>query len=207
AGFAGEKPIAPPFLPTVRKEIAAYIRANRLDHPVVVGHSLGAAMTFWLAETEPDLIGRAVAVDGLPFFPAVQRAGATAADAEPQAKMLRDQFAAVPPGGMGPPLRQFLGTMITRPADLDRVLARAEQPDPASTGQALYELFTTDLRPDLPKIRAPMLIVAATDLAVPRAMLEAGWHSQIDAVPVKQLVFVEGAKHFVMLDQPDRFYA
>ncbi len=38
-------------------------------------------------------------------------------------------------------------------------------------------------------------------------MLEAGWHAQTDAVPHEQLVCVDGAKHFVMLDQPDRFYA
>lgn len=76
--------MAPPLLSTVRKEIAGYIRRNKLDRPVIVGHS-GGAMTFWLAETEPDLVGRSVVVDGLPLFPAVQRADTTVADAEPQA--------------------------------------------------------------------------------------------------------------------------
>src|SRR5262245_8281428 len=69
AGFAGEKPIPPPFLPTVREQIAAYIQANRLERPIIVGHSLGGAMAYWLAETVPDL-GGIIVVDGLPFFPA-----------------------------------------------------------------------------------------------------------------------------------------
>src|SRR3954465_8013399 len=37
AGFAGEPPIAAPFLPAVHDQLAAYI--HHLDHPIVVGHS------------------------------------------------------------------------------------------------------------------------------------------------------------------------
>ena len=41
AGFAGRAAIEAPFLPRVGDDIVAYIRASQLDHPAVVGHSLG----------------------------------------------------------------------------------------------------------------------------------------------------------------------
>src|SRR5882724_8181158 len=65
AGFAGEPRIEAPFLETVRKDLAAYIRKNKMDKPVIVGHSLGGFMALWLAVKEPDLVGPLVIVDSL----------------------------------------------------------------------------------------------------------------------------------------------
>jgi len=206
AGFAGEKPIPPPFLSTVRDQIAAYIQANRLARPIVVGHSLGGAMSYWLAETIPEL-GGVIVVDGLPFFPAARNAGMTAAKAEPAAKQARDGLAALTGPQLTEAMRSFFAQMVTNEADLQKVVTRAGQSDPRTVGQAFYELFTTDLRPDLPKIKVPVLIIAAGAGPVPRDQLEAAWHAQVDAIPNQRLVFVEGAKHFVMLDQPEKFYA
>jgi N-formylmaleamate deformylase len=44
ACFAGEPRIEAPFLETVRKDLAAYIRENKMNKPVIVGHSLGGVM-------------------------------------------------------------------------------------------------------------------------------------------------------------------
>jgi pimeloyl-ACP methyl ester carboxylesterase len=40
---------------------------------------------------------------------------------------------------------------------------------------------------------------------VPLDKLKAAWHAQVDAIPHVDLEFVGGAKHFVMLDQPEVF--
>ena len=78
AGFAGRAAIEAPFLPRVRDDIVAYIQAHQLDRPAIIGHSLGGFLAFWLAASEPTLIGPIVAVDGVPFLPALMDAGATA---------------------------------------------------------------------------------------------------------------------------------
>jgi pimeloyl-ACP methyl ester carboxylesterase len=65
-----------------------------------------------------------------------------------------------------------------------------------------------DLRADLSKIAVPVLIVGAGDShGAPHEAIEAVWHTQIDAIPHHDLKIVDGAKHFVMLDKPDAFYA
>ncbi len=68
AGFAGVPPIDDPLLATAREQIAAYIRDNHLDRPVILGHSLGGSIALDLAERDPQLVGPVIVVDSLPFF-------------------------------------------------------------------------------------------------------------------------------------------
>ncbi len=67
ARFAGRPAIAGPLEATARIELAHYIRQNHLDHPVLIGHSLGGFLALWLASTEPDLVtARTIVVDAAP---------------------------------------------------------------------------------------------------------------------------------------------
>ena len=49
AGFAGQPAIGAPMLETIRKDIGAYIREKKLDHPAIVGwaHAAGLRVTPW----------------------------------------------------------------------------------------------------------------------------------------------------------------
>jgi pimeloyl-ACP methyl ester carboxylesterase len=68
AGFAGTAPIDGPLFPTVRRDLAKYIREHHLDKPIVIGHSLGGMLAMELATDHPDLVGPLVIVDGMPFL-------------------------------------------------------------------------------------------------------------------------------------------
>src|SRR2546423_9328585 len=45
AGFAGQPPFDGPWLQTIRKGLVDYIRQNKLDRPIIVGHSIGGVLT------------------------------------------------------------------------------------------------------------------------------------------------------------------
>jgi pimeloyl-ACP methyl ester carboxylesterase len=207
AGFAGKPPIDKPLLPTVKDELVEYIKANHLDHPTLVGHSLGGFMTFWIAESAPDLIDRGIAVDGAPFLPGLIDPNATVESTTANAKVLTDQMRGDPQKFAGG-IHAFMGSMMHDPTKYAAVVDASAKSDPTTTADAMFFLFQTDLRPDLGKITAPMVaIVADNDGQVPREALEATWHAQIDKVAHHELVVIEHAKHFVMLDQPDAFQA
>jgi pimeloyl-ACP methyl ester carboxylesterase len=206
AGFAGQPAISGPFLSTVRDQIVEYIRANHLAHPIVVGHSLGGVLALWLAETDPD-VAAVVDIDGMPFLGASMKADITPDEIAAQAKGAHDQIAAMTPAQLGPMMRQFLATMVTKPADLDHLADAAGRSDVGTVANAFSELLSTDLRPQLAKISMPVLVIAAGDAAFPHDKLEQLWRVQVDAIPHVELHVVDGAKHFVMLDQPDAFYA
>ena len=206
AGFAGQPAISPPFLSTVRDQIAQYIRANHLAHPIVVGHSLGGVLALWLAETDPD-VGAVIDVEGLPFLGAVMNPDITPDQIAAQAKGAHDQIASMPQAQLGPFMRQFLATMVTRPADLDHLADAAGRSDAGTVANAFSELLSKDLRPDLAKVTMPVLVIAAGDGGFPHDQIEKVWRTQIDPIRGVELHVVDGAKHFVMLDQPDAFYA
>jgi pimeloyl-ACP methyl ester carboxylesterase len=207
AGFGGRAAITAPLLPTVREELARYLRARRLARPILVGHSLGAFLSFWLAATEPDLVAGVVAVDGAPFFPGLGDPTATPARAAEPAGQLRAQIGATPPERLGATMRPFFARMITRPEDLEQLMATSSRSDPRTTADAMYFLMTTDLRAQIAAIRAPVLVLAADDGELPREQLARAWEAQIAAVPHHELQLIEGARHFLMYDQPAAFYA
>ena len=92
AGFAGAPSRANAqgavIQPTV-DAIDAYIKANKLKTPKIIGHSLGGLMGMMLALQHPEDVGKLMIVDSLPFFSALFGANDAAA-ATPQAATMRD---------------------------------------------------------------------------------------------------------------------
>jgi N-formylmaleamate deformylase len=207
AGFAGRPPIDSPIVPTAKDEIIEYIKQNHLDHPVIVGHSLGGFMTFWIAESAPELISGAVAVDGGAYLSALIDPDITPEKARSNAARFTAGFKAQPPEGFRDRITKFLGTMLTNPDDIKRIGAVGDS-DPKTTIDAMVFMVTTDLRPDLGKITVPFLMLAAGTIpGVPRAAIEMTWKAQVEAIPHHELIIVDNSKHFIMFDQPDVFYA
>ena len=202
AGFGGNKAIDGPLLATVRTELAAYIRAHKLAHPVIVGHSLGGFLALWMAETEPDLVGSVVIVDALPYLPAMQSPDATPATVEPRAAMMRNMIAASTPDAFAAQNRAALAGMVTRPADIEPLAVMGKASDPHAIATAIYEIMTVDLRPGLAKVRAPVLVLAAGDAPEAKGLFE----REYAKMPHGRVVVVDGARHFIFVDNPARFY-
>jgi pimeloyl-ACP methyl ester carboxylesterase len=87
AGFDGRAPVAGNILDNAHNSLRELIVSRKLAKPVLVGHSLGAALSIAFAEQHSDLIGGVVAVDGLPVFPGSENAPAAQ---RAQAGMTRD---------------------------------------------------------------------------------------------------------------------
>lgn len=207
AGFAGQPPITGPFLQQVHDQLVQYIDANHLDHPVIIGHSLGGVMSLWLGETDPQL-GGIVDVDGLPFLAAMMDPSATSEKAMAGAAGVRDQLMKAPHDAFVENMKQFIGTMASKPDDIAMLDDAAAKSDQTTVANAFAELMAKDLRADLAKIHAPAMIIAAGKMGMMGPEdLKASWHAQIDAIPHVDFEVVDGAKHFVMLDQPEAFYA
>ena len=206
AGFAGVPPVEGPLLPRVRDDLIAYIRAHELDRPVLVGHSLGAVLSLWVASTAPDAVGAIVAVDGVPFAPALMNPRAAVADLEPQADKMRAFYRSMTSEQLQFQSRMALAGMITDPAHVARASEWAKHSSGATAGQAVYELMTTDLREDVAKITSDVLLVAAVKaVASTPSRLEAvlkSYEAQIASVPRRRVIAATNALHFVMLDDP-----
>lgn len=192
SGFAGRPAIADPPIATARAELATYIRDRKLDHPVVIGHSLGGLLAYSLAIAQPDLVGPIVVVD--------EPLGWCSADQLPSARARRDGWARMSPYDFNQVIREFFEPMARDPAVLAPIVAEALRSDPRTVGDATYELCAIDLRPDAAKLTAPVLAILA-DGPYQRMI-----RAQLASVPDHEVVVVPHTRHFVMLDEPRAFF-
>jgi len=209
AGFAGApaQSAAGPFLEEMREELVGYIRRGKLDHPIIVGHSLGGFLALDLAANHPDLVGRLVIVDSLPFLMGIMKPGATADDAKQAAAGAAASFLQMKAEAYAQMIRSGPNgsTMAASSVDLDRIIAWGLASDPATVSRALGELYGTDLRPQLPRIKSPTLVLAAWIGYAPyssHAFAEQAYSSQYSGLTGTSLKISDTARHFIMLDDP-----
>lgn len=193
SGFAGRPAIDKPLIATARAELAVYIRDRHLDHPIVIGHSLGGFLVYWLAATEPDMVGPIVTIDQPPAIAAVP-------GAIDEAGKQRDQWKRMAPQEFQDAVRAFFSAMANEPSHLEALLREIVRSDQRSFADAYYELVSTDLRPDLSKIKAPLLAI----LADSEYQKQIG--AQLAPIPHHEAVTLPHTKHMVMLDDPAAFY-
>jgi pimeloyl-ACP methyl ester carboxylesterase len=141
----------------------------------------------------PTLAGRIMVVDMLP-----QPAGLFGASAgSPLANSLRNWVST--PGG-----RRLVGSLLTAFSPPESSNARS---DPQVVAQAMHELSSLDLGPQLGRIRAPMTVVYAAPDARARATTDRSFATAFAPARGARLVRIDGSGHMVMLDQPARFQA
>jgi pimeloyl-ACP methyl ester carboxylesterase len=189
AGFAGEKPVKPPLAATVRRELVRYIRSHKLEAPIIVGHSMGGFIAYWLAQTAPTMIGGIVVVD----------AGPALADNDLEtAHSLRNMWAQAGDDELPEQVRTAYTAMVGDPKRIEPFLAQIAESDRQTMGDAIYELVTTDRRAQVADIRAPLLLVLSD------GGYQQLYRSLAEPAPHHQVVVLH-THHFVMLDDPDGF--
>lgn len=213
AGFAGT-PVggnaqAPLLLP-IRDEIVAYIRAKNLNRPVLVGHSMGGLLSMMIAESHPEAISNVLIVDSLPFFGLLSNPKATVESVTPVAAQFRDQVMAQSQADYAQGQVRTMSMLIkSKGADAQAALAAAQSSDRKVVAQALYEDWTTDMRPHLPamKMKVAVLYPYDTTMGVPQETVDAIYNNAFATLPNRQVIRVEGSYHFIQIDQPERFHA
>lgn len=208
AGYAGVPKLDTPILKTVRNELINYVKTKKLNKPILMGHSLGAFMSLWVSSVEPDLFGKIICVDGLPFVSAV---GDTTANAEvlkrnPQFDpvTVANNFEMIPEAGY---LKNMTRAMLYQVSDSIRAKQIANwsfQCDRRTLGYTIVEISTTDLREEIAKIKQPVLVLGSIYGTEANSFLML--NHQFRKVANKTIE-VANSKHFIMYDVPEWFYA
>jgi len=194
AGFAGVPPIVPPLLNRWCEELAHYASALQ---PIVVGHSFGGTLGLAMVARFPSCARGAVSIDGFPHHASVTLPGASENERAAYTAAQTRFWHTADRAKLDSMFQRTLAVMVSREADA--LLDELRRSDPTSIAQAMSELFAADLRDDLSQISVPtMAILAGHDSA--RASIRAV--DQFSALPEIDIRVVDGARHFVMVDQP-----
>jgi N-formylmaleamate deformylase len=219
AGFAGVPPIHTPLLATVVEDLAAYIKDQHLTKPIIVGHSLGGNVAMDLAARHPELVGPVVIVDSLPFYAGAWFDAKSLDDAKASiaamhaymAAQTHDQYVATAQSGAA---TKF---MVTDPARWKQIIGWSVATDQTTAADTMAELVGEDLRPELARISAPTLVLgtwvglkaqlAQGNVTITRESVQETFERQFANLPALHFVMSETARHFIMFDDPNWFFA
>ncbi len=212
AGFAG-LPAGPnaegPMLDPIVADLHAYIGREPLTAPAVIGHSLGGLLGLKLAQAHPGDVGRLMVVDAVPFLGALNNPAATADTAVAGARAMRDRILSLSEADFAATQKNTAPYMTKATAWQPTVAAWSLATDREVMAKAMYEDIIDDVRPGLAGMRLPVTVLYAWDATMPFGAdaIDAAYARHYQGLDGVTLVRVDGAYHFLMLDQPERFAA
>lgn len=210
AGFAGEptrgNATGDVLVPTA-EAIDAYLVEQKLTPATAIGHSLGGTTLLYLSQKHPEHLKKVMIVDALPFFGGMQSPTGTADSVRPQAAKMRDAMLASTGPVTAASLEPQMKAMSKEPASVHMIAEWGALSDRTVVARAYYDDLTLDLRPGLPAIRTPIVLLYPDNapLGVPAGMMEKIYPGVYAPATTVKPTLVANSQHFIMLDQPQVF--
>lgn len=194
------------------EELEKLIVTRHLDHPILIGHSLGGTLALLFATAHSDLISGIITVDGLPVFPGTENMP-TNRRGEMGVKA-RARVATSSPEAFAEQQMEYAKTDAVMHEDMaDQLAPMLARSDPEAVAQYLGEDLTLDFRAALPDIKVPVLLVTPYNPADGQRMNPpntqadkvAYYRTLMQGTPQLEVIAIAPARHFVMFDQPQAF--
>jgi pimeloyl-[acyl-carrier protein] methyl ester esterase len=205
AGFAGEPVRANAtgeVLVPLAEAIDVYLVQARIAPATLIGHSMGGTIGLYLAQKHPEHLKKVMVVDSVPFLAQVM-GFPTAEAAKPMVAMLSRP----PTPANAAMMEQQNRSMVTSLANQEMVLGWGRASVGEMVGRAYGEDILLDLRPGLAAMRTPITLVfpGGAGFGLTAEQMQANYVRAFAGTRNLTMRPVLDTRHFVMLDQPERF--
>jgi pimeloyl-ACP methyl ester carboxylesterase len=201
AGFAGVPPQSIPAKPTFlswEKAIAAYIQQNKIDKPIIIGHSMGGALAMALAADYSDLISKIIAVDALPCLSALMNPSFQVKENNDCSVMI-SQITSATNEQFYQMQKQTIPRLLADTSKQELVVGWSVQSDRATFAEMYCDFSNTDLRMKISAITCPALILLESQFANFKPALE----EQFKNLKSVNLQYAAKGHHFIMYDDKE----
>ncbi|MCI4670224.1 MAG: alpha/beta hydrolase [Bacteroidia bacterium] len=211
AGFAGQEAIQVDggFLPRVKTALIKYIKENKLQKLVLMGHSLGGFLSMGVSSEAPELVEKVIIVDSYPFYSAAMNPMATEESSKAAAEQFKTSMLAMDDSLFEQQQRMTMPVLLAAEDKLETAVQWSLSSDRKTVGQAMYEIMTTDLREEVGNIQCPVLVMgswaAGKNYGITKEMVKRNYESQFSKTSDLTVVMAESGRHFIMWDEPEWF--
>jgi pimeloyl-ACP methyl ester carboxylesterase len=198
AGFAEVPPQSQPTFQNWEKAIAAYIQQNKIDKPIIVGHSLGGGLAMALAADYPDLISKIVIVDALPCLAALMNPSFQVKENNDCSAMV-SQITSATNEQFYQMQKQNISHLLADTSKQELVVGWSVQSDRTTFAEMYCDFSNTDLREKISGITCPALILLESYFENFKPAI----NEQFKNLKTADLQYATKGLHFIMYDDKD----
>ncbi|WPO79745.1 alpha/beta hydrolase [Flavobacterium sp. KACC 22761] len=200
-GFAGVKPQPNPSFENWKNEIAAYIKDNKIEKPIVIGHSMGGGLALAIAADYPELVGKIVVVDALPCLAALMDPSFKSKENDCVATV--NQMTSMTDAQFLDMQKKTMPRLLADASKMDMVVDWSVKSDRKTFGQMYCDFSNTDLRAKIAQIKCPALILLESYFINLKPAIE----EQYKNLKTANFQYANKGLHFIMYDDKDWYLA
>ncbi|MGH1519810.1 alpha/beta fold hydrolase [Chryseobacterium sp. JK1] len=201
AGFAGIPPEASASFASWEKEIAAYIKNNKIEKPVLIGHSMGGGLALAIAADYPDLVAKIIIVDTLPCLAAFSDPNFKAKENNDFTPMI-NKLTAMTDEQFLQMQKQAIPSLLGDTSMQETVIGWSMKSDRNTFAKMYCDFSNTDLRDKIKNIQCPSLILLESFFANMKPAIEA----QYKNLKNTDMQYASKGLHFIMYDDKDWYF-
>ncbi|SEP16330.1 Pimeloyl-ACP methyl ester carboxylesterase [Flavobacterium sp. CF108] len=202
AGFAGAKPQPNPSFENWKTGIANYIKDNKIEKPIIIGHSMGGGLALAIAADYPELIGKIVVVDALPCLAALTDPSFKSKENNDCSSTV-NQMTAMTETQFYDMQKQAMPRLLQDISKLETVINWSVKSDRKTFAQMYCDFFNTDLRDRISTIKCPSLILLESYFINLKPAIE----GQYKNLKTANFQYADKGLHFVMYDDTEWYLA
>jgi len=198
AGFAGVPPQPNASFVTWETSIVQYIKENKIDKPILIGHSMGGGLAMAIAADYPELIKKIVVVDALPCLQALSNPTFKSSE-NPDCAPIVNQMIALTPEQFSQMQKNSISRLVADTSKQELVISWSVASDRTTFGQLYCDFYNTDLRQKIATIKCPSLILLEDPFKTMKPIIEEQYKNLKNA----NLQYATKGLHFIMYDDQE----
>lgn len=195
AGFAEVKPQPNPSFENWKNEIANYIKTNKIEKPILIGHSMGGGLALAIAADYPELICKIVVVDALPCLSALMDSSFKSKENNDCSPMV-NQMTVMSDTQFYDMQKQTMPRLLADASKLEMVVDWSVKSDRKTFAQIYCDYSNTDLRDKIAAIKCPSLILLESYFVNLKPAIE----SQYKNLKTANFQYANKGLHFIIYD-------
>lgn len=202
AGFAGVKPQPNASFKNWETEIVNYIKVNKIEKPIIVGHSMGGGLALAIASDYPELISKIVVVDALPCLAALRDPSFKSQENNDCSPML-SQIGSMSEDEFHQMQKRNMALLLADASKQDEAISWSMKSDRKTFSEMYCDFSNTDLREKIAAIKCPSLILLEFGFSNYKAPIEA----QYKNLKTASFQYSNKGLHFIMYDDKEWYLA
>lgn len=198
AGFADVKPQGNATFKNWETSIANYIKENKIEKPILIGHSMGGGLALAIASDYPDLIKKIVVVDALPCLQAISNPSFISSE-NPDCSPLANQMNALSKEQFYQMQKNFISSLVAETSKQELIISWSVNSDRKTFAEMYCDFTNTDLRQKIENIKCPTLILLEDSFKTIKPAIEEQYKNLKNA----NLQYATKGLHFIMYDDKE----